>query len=337
MKRYTQLTQKQRYQISILLADRQRPAAIARLLGVPRSTISRELQRNRQEDGHYHPDRAQQKTLARRYGKPRIDAARWQQVERYLRLDWSPEQISLYLRAQGQPTVSHTRIYQYIRHDKRHGGDLHTHLRHPRPYRKRAGKTPRISNRIPIDARPAIVEARSRTGDWELDTIVGKNPRQAIVTLSERKSRLTLMAKLPFKGAEVLKEAVIRLLLPLKAHVHTLTSDNGMEFSRYEAIASQLEADYYFAHPYASWQRGLNENSNGLIRQYLPKGSDFDELSEERLAWMMDRLNHRPRKCLAMKTPYEVFFGEMDCCTSEFNPPVVVKKHYKLAIYGISP
>ena len=129
------------------------------------------------------------------------------------------------------------------------------------------------------------------------------------------------MARLPFKGAEALKAAVIDLLLPLKDRVHTLTSDNGMEFSRHEGIAEALEADYYFAHPYASWQRGLNGNSNGLIRQYLPKGYDFDAVSDAYLALIMARLNHRPRKCLAMKTPYEVFFGGSRCCTSEFNPP----------------
>ena len=263
MKRYTQLTQAQRYQISILLIDKQRPAAIARLQGVHRATLCRELRRNRQADGAYHPEHAQQHALRRRCGKPRIAAACWQQVERYLRLDWSPEQISLYLKVHGQPALSHTRIYQYIRQDKRGGGDLHTHLRHPRPYRKQTGKTARIANRSPIEKRPVMVETRSRIGDWEMDTIVGKNPRQAIVTLSERKSRLTLMAKLPFKGAEVLKEAVIRLLLPLKGHVHTLTSDNGMEFSRHEGIAKRLGADYYFARPYAPWQRERTRTATG--------------------------------------------------------------------------
>ena len=320
MKRYTQLTQAQRYQISILLEARKSQAAIARLLGVHRATISRELRRNRQ-DGCYHPEQAQQQARQRRQGRTRICPSCWQAVEHYLRQDWSPEQINLYLKAQGKPGVSHTRIYRHIREDRQNGGDLYLHLRHRRPYRRKHGKTAGIPNRTPIDQRPAIVAEKTRIGDWELDTIVGKNQRQAIVTLCERKSRLTLLAKLPFKGAEVLKTAVIELLLPFKERVHTLTSDNGMEFSRHEGIAQALEADYYFARPYASWQRGLNENANGLIRQYLPKGCDFDAVSEEDLALIMARLNHRPRKCLAMKTPHEVFFGENRCCTSEFNPP----------------
>lgn len=321
MKRYTQLTQAQRYQISILLEDRQSPAAIARLPGVHRSTISRELLRNR-ENGSYHPEQAQQQTRQRRQGRTRIQPSCWQTVEHCLRLDWSPEQISLYLKAKGMPGVSHTRIYRHIREDRRKGGRLYLHLRHRRPYRRERGKAVRIANRTPIDQRPAIVAARGRIGDWELDTIIGKNQRQAIVTLCERKSRFTLMAKLPFKGAEALKAAVIDLLLPFKDRVHTLTSDNGMEFSRHEGIAEALEAYYYFAHPYASWQRGLNGNTNGLIRQYLSKGCDFDAVSDEYLARIMARLNHRPRKCLAMKTPFEVFFGENRCCTSEFNPPI---------------
>lgn len=173
-----------------------------------------------------------------------------------MRLDWSPEQVSLYLKAQGKPGVSHTRIYRHIREDRRNGGDLHLHLRHRRPYLRHLGKAVYMANRTPIDQRPAIVAEKGRIDDWEIDTIVGKHPRQAIVTPCERQSRLTLMAKLPFKGAEVLKTAVMDLLLPLKARVHTPTSDNGMEFSRHEGIAQALEADYYFARPYAHGSGG---------------------------------------------------------------------------------
>ena len=306
---YKQLTQEKRYQISILLKDSKTQAEIAKLLNVHPSPISRELRRN-QQDGNYHPEKAQQKVKARRYGTYRKSEQHWQQVESYLREDWSPEQIHLYLKKKGKPTISHTRIYQHIREDKLNGGDLYKHLRHPKPYRRRQGKAPGIPNRVPIEQRPAIVDEKNRIGDWEIDGIVGKNQRQIIVTLSERKSRLTLMVKLPFKSAQLLRDGVCKLLLPLKPWVHTITSDNGMEFSRHEEIAKALKADYYFARPYASWQRGLNENTNGLIRQYLPKGCDFDAVSEERIQWIMDRLNHRPRKCLDMKSPYEVFFDE---------------------------
>jgi IS30 family transposase len=153
------------------------------------------------------------------------------------------------------------------------------------------------------------VERRTRLGDWELDTIIGKGHKQAIVSLTERKSRLALIAKVPTKEAEGVKEAVLRLLAPLSEHVHTITSDNGKEFARHEAIAESLNADFYFAHPYASWERGLNENTNGLIRQYFPKGCDFTTITNKDIRRVMDKLNNRPRKCLGMKTPNQVFFG----------------------------
>ncbi|MET0105709.1 MAG: IS30 family transposase [Sedimenticola sp.] len=153
-------------------------------------------------------------------------------------------------------------------------------------------------------------------GDWELDTIIGKGHKQAIVSLSERKSRLSLIAKVESKGAEGVKGAVISLLKPLAKHVHTITSDNGKEFARHEAVAEALNADFYFAHPYASWERGLNENTNVLIRQYFPKGHDFTTITQKDIQRVMDKLNNRPRKCLGMKTPNQVFFG--------INPPVVL-------------
>ena len=303
-----QLTREQRYTISHMHAARISNTEIARVIGVDKSTIGRELKRN-SINGQYCPAHAQALCAGRRKGTPRIDRESWLTVERGIALGLSPEQISLRLKKEGIATISHVSIYRHIAADKAQGGSQPTHLRRKKKYRPRQG-TSAIRGRVGISERPAVVEERSRIGDWEMDTIVGRNGRQAMVTVVERKSRLTLLAKLPFKGAEVLQEAVVRLLRPFKEQIHTITSDNGSEFARHADIARSMEADYYFADPYASWQRGTNEHHNGLIRQYLPKGCDFDAVDDEKIQWIMDRLNHRPRKCLAAKTPYEVFFGK---------------------------
>ena len=197
--------------------------------------------------------------------------------------------------------------------DKSEGGDLYTQLRCRKKSKKRYGshdRRRRIPNRVSIDERPAVVEKRLRIGDWEIDTIIGSNHCGALVSLAERKSRLSLIARLPNKCAEGLKQAVIDLLSPLRAKVHTLTSDNGKEFAEHEYIAKNLDAKFFFAHPYASWERGLNENMNGLIRQYFPKTTKFTQISDEQIEWVMNKLNNRPRKCLRMKTPNQVFFGD---------------------------
>jgi len=320
MRVYTQLTQEQRYQIYALMKAEHKQVEIAAIVGVDKATISREVRRNRGLRG-YRPQQAHQFALRRRQAKaqPRITPAHWGLVERLLREDWSPEQISLWLAEEGHLAISHERIYQHILQDKAQGGDLYRHLRCQKARKKRYGSYERrgqLPNRVSIEERPAIVEHRSRLGDWELDTVIGKGHRQALVSLTERKSRLALFAKVPNKGAEVVKQAVLKLLRPLADHVHTLTSDNGKEFARHEAIAKALDADFYFAHPYASWERGLNENTNGLIRQYFPKGCDFTTLTQRDIQKAMDKLNNRPRKCLGMKTPNQVFFG--------INPPVAL-------------
>ena len=164
-------------------------------------------------------------------------------------------------------------------------------------------------NRVSIDERPAIVDTRCRLGDWELDTIIGKAHKQAIVSLTERKSRLTLIHKLERKTADNVANAIISLLKPIACRVHTMTSDNGKEFARHETIAKALKAKFYFAHPYASWGRGLNENTNELIRQYFSKNCDFTMITEKQIKYVMDKLNNRSRKCLGIKTPNQVFFG----------------------------
>ena len=313
MKTYQQLTQEQRYQISAFRKAGFSQSAIARELAVDKSTISRELRRNRGERG-YRPKQAHHKAITRRQATEnarRISAATWQQVETLLRQQWSPEQISGYLKKQNLASVSHERIYQYIYADKAQGGTLHTHLRCQKKRRKRYGSQNRrgqIANRKMIDQRPPVVAEKSRLGDWEADTIIGKGHHQALVSLTERKSKLQLLAKVERKSDDLVSTAMIGLLKPYLDKVKTLTSDNGKEFAAHEAIALELAADFYFAHPYASWERGLNENSNGLVRQYFPKSSDCTAITQADLDLVMERLNHRPRKTLGYQTPNDVFF-----------------------------
>lgn len=313
MSTYTQLTREQRYQISALMKAGLRQSEIAPIVGVHRSTISREVRRNRGLRG-YRPKQAHHFAEIRRAGAvhPRISSGTWAMVKRFLRNDWSPEQISAWLLSEHQTTVSHEWIYQFILTNKRQGGDLHQHLRCKKQRRKRYGSTNyrgRLLNRVSIDQRPKIVETRSRIGDWELDTIIGKGHKQALVSLTERKTRLTLLAKVQRKSAELVSWSIQRLLEPIASKVLTLTSDNGKEFARHQEIATALKAKFYFAHPYSSWERGLNENTNGLIRQYFPKHHDFTTITEEDVTMVMNKLNNRPRKCLGFKTPNQVFFG----------------------------
>jgi IS30 family transposase len=317
---YTQLTQEERYQISALLKAEHDQTEIAMILGRHKSTISREIRRNTGLRG-YRPQQAQRLSDERKQVKcqPRITDYTWLTVEKLLRLDWSPEQISLWLKAFCGIAVSHEWIYQFVLQDKACGGDLCTHLRCQKQRRKRYGSYNRrgqLIDRVSIDERPAVVELRSRIGDWELDTIIGKGHQQAIVSLTERKTRYTLMQKVKRKTAQCVANAIINLLSPFSEYVHTMTSDNGKEFADHKNIADKLNAEFYFAHPYASWERGLNENTNGLIRQYFPKDRDFTTITQKEINQAMHKLNNRPRKCLGMKTPNQVFLG--------INPPVAL-------------
>jgi IS30 family transposase len=234
-------------------------------------------------------------------------------VEMLLQQQFSPEQIAGRLKLEQQPTVSHECIYRYIYADKRRGGILHRHLRSQKAQRKRYSgyiRRGQIPNRTSIDKRPQIVAAKSRFGDWEADTIIGARHRGAILSLTERKSKLLILGKLTSKGAAELKCESIALLTPFRAKVHTITVDNGKEFCEHEAIAAALQARIYFAHPYASWERGLNENTNGLVRQYFPKKYDFMKITIAELQDVAARLNNRPRKTLGYRTPSEVFFKQ---------------------------
>ena len=214
--------------------------------------------------------------------------------------------------------LSHEWIYQYVYADKRSGGDLYRYLRCQKPRRKRYGSYDRrgiIPNQVSIDERLAIVDARQRLGDGEGDTVIGKGHRGALETLVERTSLYTVIQAVRRKTAEALRTAVRCGLAPYKDRVHTITYDNGREFADHEGMAHELETEVYFAHPYASWERGLNENTNALIRQYFPKHRDLTTVTEHEIRRAMDKLNHRPRKSLGFRTPHEVFFNTMTSLT----------------------
>ncbi len=163
-----------------------------------------------------------------------------------------------------------------------------------------------------IDSRPAIVDLKSRIGDWEIDTVTGKNSKGYLITAVERKSKLTLVERVPDRQSESVAKALIKLLKPYKDNVITITSDNGKEFAEHQKIRKKLNADVYFAHPYHAWERGLNENTNGLLRQYFPRQMDFQKIEKEDIKYVMDRLNNRPRKTLGFATPNEVFFSHIN-------------------------
>lgn len=309
---YTHLTQDERYQLSALKAINQSQNSISIKLGRSKSTISRELRRNRGGRG-YRPKQAH--LLASDRFKTAYKAIKLQddvkaKIADKLRLNFSPEQISGRLKKAENIEISHETIYQYVLADKKEGGDLYKHLRCQKKRRKRYGtkshdRRGQIKDRISIDKRPKIVEDKSRIGDWEGDLIIGQNHKGAIVTLVDRKSKKTKMAKIPSKNASIVEQAVRKLLR--QERVHTITFDNGKEFSAHKKMAMGLRAKVYFAHPYSSWERGLNENTNGLIRQYFPKGSSFSGISEVQVRAVEDALNNRPRKTLNYNTPNEIY------------------------------
>jgi transposase, IS30 family len=304
---YTHLTLEERYQIFALLRAKVSQNEIAKILERHPSSISREIRRNKAKLGYFH-QKAQQQANARRAKNMRcIDEATWQFVTARLREQWSPEQIS------AKANISHETIYQHLHTDKRNGGLLWQQRRHPKSYQKRLGQLKRrgvIPHHCSIEQRPSIVNDRIRIGDWETDTMFGGRSLAPLVTLVERKSGFTLIHCVVNKTAQVVGDAMVNLLQPYRKQVHTITSDNGKEFAHYARVAKKLKADFYFAHPYAAWERGSNENTNGLIRQYFPKSRDFATITQQEINWVMQRLNHRPRKRLGFLTPHEVFFNK---------------------------
>ena len=312
---YKHLTREERYQIHTLKRQGVSLGRIAAELNRNRSTISRELQRNSAPSG-YKPAHAHDRALARqrtRRNARHFKPLQWVHVEALLRLSLSPQQVSGRLKLEKAMCISTECIYQRAYRNKAQGGDLVSYLRCQKARRKRyaSGQERRgqLANRNCISLRAAVVEQRSRIGDWEGDTVIGKNHQGVLLTLVERKSRYTLACQLKSRHSAAVTEAVIALLRPHKRQCHTLTFDNGKEFAEHAFMAQCLSAKVYFAHPYCSWERGLNENHNGLLRQYFPKKTNFLKVSEHEVNEALYLLNHRPRKCLGYRTPHEVFFA----------------------------
>jgi transposase, IS30 family len=314
---YTHLTEIERYQIDELIREGLSQSAIAKLLNRSCSTLSRELRRNRGGRG-WRPRQAhlsaQERLIDRGSANARkVSDTAWEYAKSQLQDEqWSPEQIAGRLCLEGLETISHETIYQRIMADKNEGGSLHVHLRCKKKRKKRYGSVRSsrgmIQNRVGIEERPAIVDNRQRIGDWEGDTIIGSHRKGAVIaSMVERKSRFTRLAKAKDKTTNEVTGSINKRMLPIADLVHTITLDNGNEFHRHEAISTTLGADIFFARPYHSWERGLNENTNGLVRQYFPKKIAFDNISESTLREIEKKINNRPRKCLGYKTPFEVF------------------------------
>ena len=310
------ITEKQRYEISALLQTGQSKSSIATELKVHKATISREIARNcDKRSGKYDPDLAHRKSVermsSRRHAVKLTDSMK-ERIDSLLLEGWSQEQNHVQQTANGEDMVSHE-TNKYVYEDKRlkhKGKQLSKHLR--RKGRKYANRGSRyrsrgvIAGRVDIGQRPAIADRKERFGDLEGDTIIGKNHKGAILTIIDRRTGFLWMSKLSGKEASPLATKTVEMLASIKGIIHTLTVDNGKEFAKHADFAGQLEIDVYFAHPYHSWERGANENTNGLIRQYIPKGSDFSEVSDDYIAEVQKILNNRPRKGLGFRTPLEV-------------------------------
>ena len=316
--KYRQLTLEKRYQISALIKVGLNQKSIAIELSVHPSTISREFKRNSDLVRGYNAEFAQIRcTKVERQKKKRFSLTK--PIEKYIRAklkqDWSPEQISGRMKRDTGIYVVHETIYRYIYANKLNGGKLYTYLRHRnKKYHHRSNDYKArgtIIDRVMIDKRPKVVEKKNKIGDLEIDTVVGKDHKGFLVTVVDRKSKFVIIKNVPTKEASVVTEALIEMIYPIKAITKTITSDNGKEFAYHKQVSAALDTKFYFANPYHSWERGLNEHTNGLIRQYLPKKSEFLNVSKDEINMIQDRLNHRPRKILKYKTPYEVFFSEM--------------------------
>jgi len=304
---YKHLSQAERYQIHALMKAGHDQSQIAKLLDRHKSTISRELSRNTGSRG-YRPKQACEMSADRAQhsrNAPTVEPWVREAACALLCIQWSPEQIA------SQLPISHETVYQHVYADKAQGGTLWKHLRCQKQKRKRyaSGRDRRgqIPNRRPLSERPLHIEARRQVGHWECDTVIGASHKGAVVTMVERKSGYAVMAKVEKKTSELVSSAIVDKLQPMAARVKTLTFDNGKEFAGHAHIDQQLQSTAYFARPFASWERGSNENLNGLLRQYVPKKRAMSTVTDEEIRMIQNRLNNRPRKRLGFKTPAEVF------------------------------
>lgn len=308
------LTQEQRYAIEVLLKQNFSISFIARTLLRDKSVICREIKRNSDKrSGKYKSDLAQRKSEVRKRNKRKsikFSPCLQERVRNLLIEDYSPEQIVGYCKDQGFFCVSIECIYQYIWLDKKQGGSLYLHLRtRGKRYRKRgSSKDSRgiLKDRISIRDRPEIVQQKTRFGDFEVDTIIGKNHQGAIVTINDRATGLLRMRKVTTKDAFSVKNTIIDLLEEFKTYRRTITSDNGKEFAMHKEIKEELMIEFYFADPYSPWQRGANENLNGLIRQYIPKSSSLENITHNQIYQIQEKINNRPRKRYNFKSPIQM-------------------------------
>lgn len=316
-KNYSQLNLEQRYQIHAFRKAGFSNCAIAKELNVHKSTVGRELSRNSTSKKRYNPKLANQFAQDRKDDKAHFtffDAKMEIFVKDKMENEqWSPDQITGFCKANAIAMVSHETIYKYVYEDKANGGSLHVQLRtmHKKRRKRLHGKDKRglIPNRKSIHARPAVVEDKQRFGDWEIDLIEGVNHGNFALTMVERKSQFALIFRTQDKRVDTITTKIINGLAPYKELVHTITSDNGKEFAGHEYVSQKLNADFYFADPYSSWQRGLSEYTNKLYRQYLPKKCNLNNYDIEYFVTINNKLNNRPRKLLGYKTPTQVFMA----------------------------
>ena len=309
------LTIAQRYEIQSYLKVGKKQKEIAVLIGKSPSVISRELKRNKLKRGSYNASKAQEFCNERkeRFSRKRkFTNSVKQRIVKYLKEEqWSPEQIVGHCRKQGIEMVSIERIYQFIRENKKNGGTLYKNLRHKLKHRKRPflGKRVIIKDKVSIHQRPEIIDKKSRFGDWEIDLIVGPKNKDAILTIVERTTKFLIMFKLKKgKNAKNLSKQLIEELLPYKQWILSITSDNGSEFADFKMICNKLQTEFYFADPYSSWQRGLNENTNKLIKQYIPKKQSFEQYNDMDIKQIQYKTNRRPRKSLGFDCPKNIFY-----------------------------
>jgi len=309
------INQEQRYAIFQMLKQGKSQKEIAEFIGKDKSVISRELRRNcDKRNNTYDYEMAQRKYEMRKKNKPKkkaLTGAILTHVEARLEADLSPEQIAGEAKLHGIACVSHETIYKHIWKNKKQGGNLYLHLRrHGKRYRKRGCKRDNrgiITGRIDISQRPKVVEKKKRFGDFEIDTVIGKNHQGALVTINDRATGLVKIRKVPTKEAELVAKVTIKALKEYKNFIHTITADNGKEFAQHAKISKALSVGFYFAKPYHSWERGANENTNGLIRQYFPKKTDFSTITDEQVQEVENKLNNRPRKRLGYLSPIAIF------------------------------
>ena len=317
------LSYEQRYTIEVLLLDKKSKSEIAKLLLVDKTVIYRELKRNSDErNGVYRAKLAQSKYEKRLFSKPKYKKTTpelKQQIVTLLEQDYSPEQVNGFMKKNNQQTLSHESIYQMIWKDKKVNGTLHEHLRRKgRRYRKRGSSKDsrgKIVGRVGIEKRPKEAEERKVFGHFELDTIIGKDHKGAIITLNERASGMLWMRKVESKDAEIVIKKLAEMLEEIRPYLRSITGDNGKEFAAHQFITDEY-CDFYFANPYSPWERGSNENLNGLVRQYLPKKSDFNNFTDEHIREIETKINNRPRKRFGYETPIFVMENLL------FNPKV---------------